>query len=138
VQLPIVITKFLNPVELTYEKFNTFYKDYSLANQKFYKLDSFLKLPEGVRAADYLKKIGSFLSTVCNFKCSAHPSAADIKLIYGSATFPLKEEGKLVNYPILIEVEGYEGEKGGSVRVSMRGGNGNSLSSIYQLTIAFF
>ena len=49
IQLPIVIAKFLNPVELTYEKFNTFYKDYSLANQKFFKIDSFLKVPEGVR-----------------------------------------------------------------------------------------
>jgi hypothetical protein len=76
VQLPIAVSKFLNSVELTYEKFNTFYKDYSLANQKFFKLDSFQRLPEGVRAQDYLKKIGSFLSTVCNFKCAAHPSPA--------------------------------------------------------------
>lgn len=76
VQLPITISKFLNPVELSYEKFNTFYKDYSLPNQKFFKLDSFLKLPEGVRPQDYLKKLGSFFSTVANFKCSAIPSPA--------------------------------------------------------------
>jgi hypothetical protein len=61
-----------------------------LANQKFFKIDSFLKLPEGFRASDYLKKIGAFLSSVCNFKCAAHPNPNDIKLIYGSATFPLK------------------------------------------------
>jgi hypothetical protein len=66
----------LNPAELTYEKFNTFYKDFSLANQKFYKIDSFLKIPEGVKTADYLKKIGAFLSSVCNVKCSTYPSPA--------------------------------------------------------------
>lgn len=103
VQLPVAISKFLNPVELAYDKFSTFYKDYSLANQKFFKLDSFLKLPEGVRAQDYLKKVGSFLSTVCNFKCAAHPSPAEMRLLFGSATFPLREEGKVVNYPLLIE-----------------------------------
>jgi hypothetical protein len=125
-------------VELAFDKFNTFYKDYSLANQKFFKLDSFIKLPEGIKAADYLKKVGSFLSTVCAFKCAAYPNPNEIKLIYGSATFPLKEDGKLINYPILIEVEGYENEKAGAVRVSLRGGNGNSLVSVYQLFIAFF
>lgn len=57
---------------------------------------------------DYLKKVGSFLSTICSFKCAPHPNPNEIKLIYGSATFPLKEDGKQVNYPILIEVEGYE------------------------------
>lgn len=105
--MPIAISKFLNPVELTYEKFNTFYKDYSLANQKFFKLDSFLRLPEGLKAADYLKKLGSFLTSVCNFKCSAHPSPAEMRVLFGSATFPLKEQGKVVNYPLLVEVEGY-------------------------------
>jgi hypothetical protein len=49
-----------------------------------------LKIPEGVRASDHLKKVGAFLSSVCNFKCAAHPNPNDIKLIYGSATFPLK------------------------------------------------
>ncbi len=91
-----------------------------------------------MRAGEYLKKVGSFLSTVCSFKCSAHPSPADIKVLFGSATFPLKEEGKLVNYPVLVECEGYEGEKGGAARLSLRGGNGNSLLSVYQLFLAFF
>ena len=138
VQLPIAINKFLNPVELTYEKFNNFYKDYSLANQKFYKIDSFLKIPQGVKAADYLKKMGAFLSSVCNFKCGSYPSQQDMKRLYGSAIFPLKEEGKLTNYPIMIELEGYEAEKGSAVRVSLRGGNGNHLLSMYQLFIAYF
>ena len=80
----------MNPVELNYEKFNAFYKDYSLGNQKYHKLDSFLKIPEKMKSIDYLKKIGSFLSSICNVKCSPHPSAADMRLIYGSATFPVK------------------------------------------------
>lgn len=104
VQLPITISKFLNPVDITYEKFNAFYKDYSLANQKFYKLDSFVKIPQGVRASDYLKKVGAFLTSVCNFKCGSYPNQNDIKGLYGSATFPVKEDGKISNYPILIEV----------------------------------
>ena len=108
VQLPITISKFLNPVELAYEKFNNFYKDYSLANQKFFKIDSFIKIPQGVRAADYLRKVGAFLSSVGNFKCGSHPNQNEIKVLFGSATFPVKEDGKLSNYPILIEVEGYE------------------------------
>lgn len=77
-------------MELTYEKFNTYYKDYSLANQKFFKIDSFVKIPEGVKYGDYLKKVGSFFSTVCGFKCVAHPNPNEIKLIFASATFPLK------------------------------------------------
>jgi hypothetical protein len=44
----------------------------------------------------------------------------------------------LTNYPILLECEGYEAEKAAAVRISMRGGNGNSLLSVYQLIIAFF
>lgn len=90
VQLPVAVTKFLTPVELTHEKFNNYYKEYSLTNEKYHKIDSFLKIPEGVRVQDYLKKIGSFISTVCNFKCGAIPSFDDIKFIYGSAVFPLK------------------------------------------------
>jgi len=61
-----------------------------LANKKFFKLDSFLKVPENNKAIDYLKKIGSFLTSICNIKCSAHPNPNDLKVIYGSATFPLK------------------------------------------------
>ena len=138
VQLPLSIAKFLNPVELTHEKFNTFYQDFSVANPKFHKLDSFLKVPEGIRAQDYLKKMGSFLSSICNFKCTAHPSPADMKLIYAAATMPLKQDGKVNTFPILVEAEGYQTEKGGAVRVSLRGGLGPALASIYQLIIAFF
>lgn len=61
-----------------------------------------------------------------------------MKGIYGSATFPVKEDGKISNYPILIEVEGYESEKVSAIRVSLRGGNGNQLLSVYQLFNAYF
>ena len=93
----------MNPVELTHDKFNTFYKEYSLPSEKFFKLDSFIKTPEGVKIADFQKKIGSFLSSVGNFKCNANPSFSDIKNIYGSAVLPTKEGEKTVNVPILIE-----------------------------------
>ena len=82
--------------------------------------------------------IEHFLSNVGNFKCGSHPNENEIKVLFGSATFPVKEEGKLSNYPILIEVEGYEHEKGNAARVSLRGGNGNHLISVYQLFIAYF
>lgn len=59
-------------------------------------------------------------------------------MIYGSATFPLKIEGKTVKYPILIEVQGYEVEKARAVRLSLRGGHGNSLLSVYQTFLSFF
>lgn len=101
-------------------------------------MDSFVKVPEGVRSQDYLKKIGSFLSSVCNFKCGAFPSFDNIDVIYGSATFPLKVDGKLVKYPILIEVQAYEQDKTRATRVSLRGGHGNSLLSVYQTFLAFF
>lgn len=91
-----------------------------------------------MRPSDYIKKIGSFLSSVCGFKCGAFPSFDNIEVIYGSATFPLKTEGKAVKYPILIEVQGYEVEKGRAVRVSLRGGHGNSLLSVYQTFLSFF
>jgi hypothetical protein len=109
-----------------------------LPNEKFHKLDSFLKLPEGVRGQDYLKKIGSFLSSVCNFKCGAYPSFDNIEVIYASATFPLKLNDKPVKYPILIEAQAYESDKTRAVRVSLRGGNSNSLASLYQTFLSFF
>ncbi len=49
-----------------------------MANEKFHKLDSFIKIPEGLKAQEYLKKIGSFLSSVGNFKCAANPSFDNI------------------------------------------------------------
>lgn len=79
VQLPVAITKFLTPVDLSFEKFKQFYNDYSLPNEKFYKLDAFLKIPEGVKGSDFLKKLGSLLSSVCHFKCNANPSFQNIK-----------------------------------------------------------
>lgn len=78
------------------------------------------------------------MSSVCNFKCGAFPSFENIEVIYGSATFPLKAGEKSVKYPILIEVQAYEVEKSKAVRVSLRGGNGNSLVSVYQTFLAFF
>ena len=100
-------------------------------------MDSFLKVPENVSIPDYLKKIGSFLSSVCNFKCSAHPSSSAIKVLYGSAAFPYKDNGKITKIPLLIEAEGYEINKVSAVRISLRGGNGNLLQSLYQLLIVF-
>lgn len=61
-----------------------------MANPKFYKIDSFLKVPEGVKSVDYLRKVGAFLSSICNVACTASPSAANLKLIFGSAIFTLK------------------------------------------------
>ena len=87
---------------------------------------------------DYLKKIGAFLSSVANFKCNAHPSFTDIKVIYASGAFPHKENGKITKIPLLVESEGYEINKVAAVRISLRGGNGNLLASLYQLIIAFF
>ena len=85
-----------------------------------------------------MKKVGAFLGSVCNFKSTAYPSPTDIKLVFASATLPLKEEGKLVNYPILIEVEAYESDKGSAARVGLRGGNGNALVSVFQLMLVYF
>ena len=137
-QLPIVISKFLNPVDLTLDKFREFYHDYSLPNEKFHKLDGFLKMPEGVKGHDFLKKTGSFLSSVCKFKCNANPSFESIQQIYGSATFQLKDDkGKLINIPILVEAEAYTAGKIAAARVSFRGGNGAAISSLYQLIVTF-
>ena len=101
-QLPITITKFLNPVELTLDRFKEFYSDYSLPNEKYFKLDGFLKVPEGVKGSDFLKKVGSFLSSIGHFKANAHPSFDNIQTIYGSASFQLKIDGKLSTIPILV------------------------------------
>ncbi len=108
IQLPITISKFLNPVELSYEKFNTFYNDYSLANEKFFKIDSFLKMPSDRENSDYLKKVGAFLKSVCNFHCNAKPSFENIQLIYASSSAVLRNGDKPINIPILIEVQIHE------------------------------
>lgn len=88
--MPIAISKFLNPVDLPLEKFREFYNDYSLPNEKFHKLDAFLKIPDGVKGADFLKKLGAFLNSVCHFKCTAHPSSENIQLIFGGAKLQIK------------------------------------------------
>jgi hypothetical protein len=50
----------------------------------------------------------------------------------------MKDGDKVSNIPILIEVQVYEVEKTKAARVSMRGGNGSLMTSLYQLFITFF
>jgi hypothetical protein len=50
-----------------------------------------LKIPEGVKGSDYLKKLGQFLGGVCHFKCNAHPSFENIQQIYGGGKITIKE-----------------------------------------------
>jgi hypothetical protein len=90
VQLPIFVSKFLNGVELPREKFNEFYSEYSLKNKNYYKLDAFLKTPSEASSIDVMKKIGSFLTSICNMKCAPYPSINNLELIYGSAMITLK------------------------------------------------
>lgn len=73
-QLPIAITKFLSPVDLPYEKFNSFYKNYSLPNKDYFKIDAFLKTPQNTKGVDQLRKVGSFFKSLANFTCSGNPS----------------------------------------------------------------
>jgi hypothetical protein len=80
----------MSPVDLPLDKFREFYNDYSLPNEKFFKLDAFLKIPDGVKGNDYLKKMGSFLGSVCHFKCNAYPSFDNIQQIYGGAKVQIK------------------------------------------------
>lgn len=95
-------------------------------------------MPEGIRGHDFLKKIGSFLSSVCKFKCNANPSFENIQQIYGSATFQLKDDkGKPTNIPILVEAEAYSSGKVSATRVSFRSGNGPAIVSVYQLILTF-
>jgi|JI61114C2RNA_FD_contig_81_237991_length_877_multi_3_in_0_out_0_1 hypothetical protein len=47
------------------------------------------------------------------------------------------ETGSNTNYPVLVEVQAYPSDKG-YLRVSMRGGHGNTLSGLYQLVSVFF
>ena len=75
-----------------------------MPNEKFFKIDAFLKMPMDRDNSDYLKKIGAFLKSVCNFNCNARPSFENIKLIYGSASVTLKEGEKSNPIPVLIEV----------------------------------
>lgn len=133
--MPITIAKFITFVELGYDKFKEFYNDYSLPNEKYFKLDAFLKIPDNVKPNDFLKKMGSFLTSVCNFKCSANPSFDNIQQIYGSGKILLKETNKTI--PILIECEGYTQGQVSAARVSMRGGSGPLIESIYQLIVTF-
>jgi len=139
VQLPIFVSKFLNGVELPRDKFNDFYSEYSLRNKNYYKLDAFLKTPAEASTVDVMKKIGSFLTSICGMKCAPYPSINNLELIYGSAMITLKnsDSGSNTNYPVLVEVQAYPSDKG-YLRVSMRGGHGNTLSGLYQLIAVFF
>lgn len=95
-------------------------------------------MPSDRDNTDYLKRIGAFLKSVCNFSCNARPSFENIKQIYGSASLTLKEGEKSVPVPVLIEAEVHEDGKVKAGRISLRGGNGAMLTSIYQLFITFF
>ena len=119
------------------DRFKEFYNDYSLPNEKYFKLDGFLKIPEGVKGSDFLKKVGSFLSSIGHFKANAYPSFDNIQTIYGSASFQLKIEGKLSTIPILVETEAYEVDRTSAARISFRGGNGPAIESLYQLLLTF-
>src|SRR5690606_28432757 len=78
-----------SPIELPREKFNEFYLEYSLKNKAYFKFDSFLKVPQD-SSIDTLKKIGSFLSSICNLKCTPHPNLNDMELIYCSGVYAVK------------------------------------------------
>lgn len=77
------------------------------------------------------------MSTVCHFKANPFPSFDNLQTIYGSAAFQLKEGGKLINIPLLFEAQAYEADSTTAARVSLRGGNGPAIQSIYQLLITF-
>lgn len=77
------------------------------------------------------------MSSVCQFKCNAHPSFDNIQQIYGGAKIVLKEGDKNVTVPIIFEAEAYSGDKVSAARVSMRGGRANIISSIYQIVLTF-
>jgi len=47
-------------------------------------------VPDGVKGNDFLKKTGSFLTSVLNFKCNANPSFDNIEQIYASGKILLK------------------------------------------------
>ena len=47
-------------------------------------------MPSDRENSDYLKKVGAFLKSVCNFSCNAKPSFDNIQLIYGSSSVILK------------------------------------------------
>lgn len=72
-------------------------------------------------------------------KCAPYPSINSLELIYGSAMITLKnpETGSNTNYPILVEAQAYQSDKN-YLRVSMRGGHGNTMVAIYQLLSTFF
>ena len=89
IQLPIFVSKFLSPVELNREKFNGFYVEYSLRNKAYFKFDSFVKVSDS-SPQETLKKIGSFLTSICNFKCTPFPSISNLESIFGSSVISLK------------------------------------------------
>lgn len=94
-----------------------------------------MKVPEGVKGNDFLKKTGSFLTSVLNFKCNANPSFENIEQIYASGKIQLKENNKII--PILIECQAYTSGQNTSVRSSIRGGNGPIIESLHQLILTF-
>lgn len=98
-----------------------------------------MKAPAEVSPVDVMKKIGSFLTSVCNLKCAPFPSINNLELIYGSAMITLKnpETGSNTNYPVLVEIQAYPTDSN-FLRISMRGGHGNTLSGLYQLIALFF
>lgn len=81
--------------------------------------------------------MGSFLSAVCHFKCNATPSFDDIQQIYAAAKLQIKEEDKIISIPILVESEVYNADKITAARVSMRGGSGAAITSLFQLILTF-
>lgn len=66
----------MNPVELDRQKYEGFYIEYSLKNKAYFKFDSFIKAGES--SIGTLKNIGSFLSSICNFKCVPYPSISNL------------------------------------------------------------
>lgn len=97
----------MTPVDLDRQKFEGFYVEYSLKNKAYFKFDSFIKAGDSSQST--LRNIGSFLTSICNFKCTPFPNSQNMESIYGSAVISLKnpESGGQTNYPILVEVQAY-------------------------------
>lgn len=126
VQLPLFMNRFIGRVELTREKYEQFYQEFSSDNKAYQKLDWFRKLEEG--PGEFLKKLGAMLTSVCGMKVTPHPSMQSMTGLWACGQTTIKGQ----SIPIVLEGESYPQEKGW-VRLSGRSGSAALLVALYQL-----
>ncbi|CAD8166956.1 unnamed protein product [Paramecium octaurelia] len=141
--LPIYTNKFVQPVDMPYDKFTKFFDDFTnnLSNQNYFKLDSFIRntAPSNIPMSEVLKKAGGLLSVGLNLKAQPFPSLENLQMIWACGQLMIKppEQNNILNLPIMVIISSLD-QTNEFLRVGIRcGGNGEIAKNYMKLIMLY-